>query len=680
MSHNSFFLETFFFTACFSIFALGFSGRFIGRVGGIYLLIFCQYIIFIISSFLFVDIIKGDSIYFIFSYWCFPSHTFSWTFLFDYLSLNMCCLVCIITTCVILFTYEYMANDPHFIRFVSYLTMFSFFMIFFVFSGNLIQLFFGWEGVGLVSFLLVNFWFSRVEANRSAIKAILFNRVSDLCFLLFLILYIYIYKSVELPILFQCDIFYINSVLCLNIFGFSVTLNLLKVISLVVFLTASGKSAQLGFHSWLPDAMEGPTPVSALLHSATMVTAGVFLLLRFYCILEKSHLLSFISVVGVLTAFISANFAIFQVDLKKLIAYSTCSQLGFMITSLGLSNPIGSFYHLYTHACFKALLFITAGSIIHSLSGEQDTRKMGGILKYIPFTFISILIGIFGLIGFPFLSGFFSKELIIFTLFFNCMDLFEATIYLVLLTSSLFTIIYSCLLLNQVFIQSYCNTFRSNTLNLKDSSNLTSLSMLILCLLTIFVGFFLEDSFTVSGLQFVNYLYHFSNLSFFFTNLEKDLISCFTKFFFIGVFFIFFNFILLNKITHKNFFKFSLNHSDFMSYLLVGLSVGFIGFNSIFFKISNFFIIRIYSWFFILLDRGFLEYIGPLFFGNIFWHVSKSLTQLESIKLSNFNFIILLNYVLICSHFFGLIFFLTSHFYMLLFSYYFVILDFFLND
>ena len=334
----------------------------------------------------------------------------NWIFLFDSLSLWMMIVVSLISLCVHIYSVAYMSNDPHQPRFFSYLSLFTFFMLILVSAGNYLQLFVGWEGVGLCSYLLIAFWYNRIAANKAALKAIFLNRIGDLAFVIAMLLTLYIFESLDFAIILQ-RIEYLNYT---NFIFFSTQFNIFVLICTFFFIGAVGKSAQIGLHTWLPDAMEGPTPVSALIHSATMVTAGVFLIIRSSFLFEYAeNVLLIVVFIGALTSFFAASAGLLQNDIKKIIAYSTCSQLGYMVFACGLSAYHVSFFHLVNHAFFKALLFLCAGSIIHALNDEQDIRKMGGLVNFMPFTYIVMLIGSLSLAGFPFLTGFYSKDFIL---------------------------------------------------------------------------------------------------------------------------------------------------------------------------------------------------------------------------------------------------------------------------
>jgi NADH-quinone oxidoreductase subunit L len=336
-----------------------------------------------------------------------------WSFCFDSLTSIMLIVVTFISTLVHLYSTEYMEFDPHLPRFMSYLSLFTFFMLILITANNFLQMFVGWEGVGLSSYLLINFWFTRIQANKAAIKAVIVNRVGDMGLVIGILAIFYIFKTVNYTALFSLVPFYSleldNS---LYLLGFNI--DALTFICIFLFIGSVGKSAQIGLHTWLPDAMEGPTPVSALIHAATMVTAGVFLLARCSPLFEySSTALGVVTCMGAMTAFFAATTALVQNDLKRVIAYSTCSQLGYMVFACGISNYNVGVFHLANHAFFKALLFLGAGSIIHAFKDEQDIRNMGGVRKKLPYTYIFMLLGTLALTGFPFLSGFYSKDAII---------------------------------------------------------------------------------------------------------------------------------------------------------------------------------------------------------------------------------------------------------------------------
>ena len=334
----------------------------------------------------------------------------NWSINFDPLTSVMFVTVTSISALVHVYSIGYMKQDPHKPRFMSYLSLFTFSMLVLVSSDNFLQLFFGWEGVGLCSYLLIGFWFKRNSANNAAIKAFIVNRVGDFGLALGIFLIFFHLGTINFTEVFEL----IPNVSKKEIVFLGLELNLVTLICVSLFVGSMGKSAQFLLHTWLPDAMEGPTPVSALIHAATMVTAGVFLVVRCSPIFEYSEFaMGLVAIIGMLTAVFAASVALVQNDIKKIIAYSTCSQLGYMFFAAGVGAYNVAIFHLFTHAFFKALLFLGAGSVIHSFNEEQDINKMGGVWKSIPYTYVLMIIGTLALTGFPFLSGFYSKDAII---------------------------------------------------------------------------------------------------------------------------------------------------------------------------------------------------------------------------------------------------------------------------
>ena len=371
----------------------------------------------------------------------------SWQIQFDSLIATMVMVVTTVSFLVHLYSVGYMSHDKAVPRFMAYLSLFTFAMLMLVASANLIQLFFGWEGVGLASYLLIGFWHHKDRANAAAIKAFLVNRVGDVFLALGIAAIYFTFDTVDInTVLSQ-----LNQAATLNFGVFDYTFNRIEVIGVLLFIGAMGKSAQLGLHTWLPDAMEGPTPVSALIHAATMVTAGVFLVARMSPLYEMApYARTLIVIVGASTALFAGTIALTQNDIKRVIAYSTCSQLGYMFFAAGLSAYNVAIFHLVTHAFFKALLFLGAGAVIHALSDEQDMRKMGGIWKAIPATFAMMWIGSLALAGIPFFAGFYSKDAILaFAWFGEGLDAKYA--YLLGIAAAFLTALYSWRLLIMTF-------------------------------------------------------------------------------------------------------------------------------------------------------------------------------------------------------------------------------------
>jgi len=339
----------------------------------------------------------------------------SWTLRIDTLTVVMLVVVNTVSSLVHLYSIGYMAEDPHRPRFFAYLSLFTFAMLMLVTADNFLQLFFGWEGVGLASYLLIGFWYQKPSANAAAIKAFVVNRVGDFGFALGIVGIFAVFGTISFD-----EVFAASPDMAGRTFEFAgAQFDVMTTLCMLLFIGAMGKSAQFLLHTWLPDAMEGPTPVSALIHAATMVTAGVFLVVRCSPMFEYApDALAFVTVIGAITAFFAASVGLFQNDIKRVIAYSTCSQLGYMFFAAGVSAYQAAMFHLFTHAFFKALLFLGAGSVIHAMHHEQDMRKMGGISRLIPFTYAMMMIGTIALIGFGIpgiggFAGFYSKDAIL---------------------------------------------------------------------------------------------------------------------------------------------------------------------------------------------------------------------------------------------------------------------------
>ena len=412
----------------------------------------------------------------------------NWSIKVDALSSLMMVVVTLVSALVHIYSIGYMSHDPHKPRFMSYLSLFTFAMLVLVTSDNFLQLFFGWEGVGLCSYFLIGFWFKKKAANAAAIKAFVVNRVGDFGFALGIFLIFYYFGTVSYDEVFN-QIQTLNAK-NINFLGFE--FKSIDLICILLFIGAMGKSAKIFLHTWLPDAMEGPTPVSALIHAATIVTAGVFLVVRCSPIYEYSELaLNIITVIGMSTAFFAATIALVQTDIKKIIAYSTCSQLGYMFFAIGVGAYNVAMFHLFTHAFFKALLFLGAGSVIHSFKDEQDIEKMGVVYKKIPYTYALMLVGTLALTGFPFLSGFYSKDAIIEFAYLrgNVTGIYAAGIGIV---TAMLTAIYSWRLFFKTFHGNY-NNQEVKYEKIHESPAVMILPLIVLGLGSIFAGFFFKD-------------------------------------------------------------------------------------------------------------------------------------------------------------------------------------------
>ena len=414
----------------------------------------------------------------------------NWSIKIDALSAVMLVVVTLISSLVHIYSIGYMSQDPHKPRFMAYLSLFTFAMLTLVTSDNFLQLFFGWEGVGLCSYFLIGFWYKKDSANAAAIKAFIVNRVGDFGFALGIFLIFYLFGTVNYNEVFQQIPQNLNNKL--SFLGLHI--NSIDLICILLFIGAMGKSAQIFLHTWLPDAMEGPTPVSALIHAATMVTAGVFLVVRCSPIFEYSQLtLNIITFVGMSTAFFAATVALVQNDIKKIIAYSTCSQLGYMFFAAGVGAYNVAMFHLFTHAFFKALLFLGSGSVIHSFKGEQDIRNMGGVWKKMPYTWILMIIGTLALTGFPFLSGYYSKDAIIEFAYLkgNTVGYYAVAVGIF---TALLTAIYSWRLIFKTFHGNYENK-KLKIETIHESSYVMLLPLTILAFGSIFAGFFFKELF-----------------------------------------------------------------------------------------------------------------------------------------------------------------------------------------
>ena len=452
--------------------------------------------------------------YLIFEWITSGEFTANWSINIDPLSSVMLVVVTFVSALVHIYSIGYMSHDPHKPRFMSYLSLFTFSMLALVVSDNFLQLFFGWEGVGLCSYLLIGFWFKKETANNAAIKAFIVNRIGDFGLAIAIFLIFFFFGTINFEEAFQATSQYSEKKLVF----FGIEVNLITLICIFLFIGAMGKSAQFLLHTWLPDAMEGPTPVSALIHAATMVTAGVFLVVRCSPIFEYSQVaLNLVTIIGMVTAIFAASIALVQNDIKKIVAYSTCSQLGYMFFAAGIGAYHVAMFHLFTHAFFKALLFLGAGSTIHAFKDEQDIRNMGGVAKKLPYTYAFMLIGTLALTGFPFLSGFYSKDAIIEFAYLKNSSLgnYAATIGII---TAFLTSIYSWRLFFKVFHGPYNN--KVIPINETHESPFVMLAPLIfLGIGAVFSGYFFKSTFI--GHNSVDF---WQNSIFFLNEIKHDAI------------------------------------------------------------------------------------------------------------------------------------------------------------
>ena len=481
-------------------FIVGIFGRILGDK--ISQFITCSFVLIssALSIYIFSDVAINSNIYNfkIFNWITSGGLVLNWSINIDTLTSVMLVVVTSVSALVHVYSVGYMSHDPDKPRFMSYLSLFTFMMLMLVTSDNFLQLFFGWEGVGLASYLLIGFWYKKPSANSAAIKAFVVNRVGDFGLAIGIFLIFKYTGSVNFVDVFKA----IPTLLDKNISMLGIESSLINFICIFLFIGAMGKSAQIFLHTWLPDAMEGPTPVSALIHAATMVTAGVFLVVRCSPIFEYSpFVLNIVVLVGATTAFFAGTIGLVQNDIKRVIAYSTCSQLGYMFFAAGLGAYHIAIFHLFTHAFFKALLFLGAGSVIHAFNDEQDMRNMGGVWKKIPYTYSLMIIGTLALTGFPFLSGFFSKDAIIETAY-SSTSFFAGYAVTIGVLTAFMTSLYSWRLIFMTFHGTYNNKNISLS-KVHESPAVMLVPLLFLALGAIFAGYAFKDYFI--GSQFIQF-------------------------------------------------------------------------------------------------------------------------------------------------------------------------------
>nr|YP_006280844.1 NADH dehydrogenase subunit 5 [Cyanophora paradoxa]ADW79198.1 NADH dehydrogenase subunit 5 [Cyanophora paradoxa] len=555
-----------------------------------------------------------------------------WGFLFDSVTCTMLIVVTSISFLVHFYSIEYMGSDPHLGRFMSYLSFFTFFMLILVTADNMVQMFVGWEGVGLCSYLLINFFFNRIQANKAALKAMVMNRIGDFGLSLGIMALFYVCKSLDYHVIFSSILLFVDN----SFYFFNIKINLITCICLLLFIGAVGKSAQIGLHTWLPDAMEGPTPVSALIHAATMVTAGVFLIIRCSFLFEFSETaLDILTILGALTAFFAATTGLLQNDAKRVIAYSTCSQLGYMVFVCGISGYSTSLFHLANHAFFKALLFLTAGSLIHAVHDEQDFRKMGGLAYILPFSYSMLLVGSLSLTGFPFLTGFYSKDMIL-ELTFSTYLIKGTFAYILGVLSAFCTAFYSFRLIFWAFLAKP-NGYKHTYSHASESNFFITFPLGVLALASIFVGYLFRDMFIGVGTSFWNnsiFILPENNFV-----LESEFIPVYNKltpvvFSFGGLIiaFCFYNFLIkkifIVKIFYIKFYTFLNKRWYFDKIYNEFIALPIISFG---YKIT-----------FKFIDRGILEIFGPTGLITNFTYLSKNISSIQSGLMYHYLFIILL--------------------------------------
>lgn len=537
----------------------------------------------------------------------------SWSFTFDSLTVSMLIPVLIVSSLVHVYSIGYMSHDPHNQRFFSYLSLFTFMMIILVTSNNFLLMFVGWEGVGVCSYLLVSFWFTRIAANQSSLSAFLTNRVGD-CFLtigMFAILWSF--GNIDYSTVFSIAPL--------------MTDNVITIIGICLLIGAMAKSSQIGLHVWLPMAMEGPTPVSALIHAATMVTAGVYLLMRSSPLIEYSNTVLLLCLwIGAITTVFSSLIGLFQQDIKKVIAYSTMSQLGMMVIAIGLSSYNIALFHLVNHAFYKALLFLGAGAVIHAVSDNQDFRRYGGLKAFLPLTYSVMLIASLSLVAFPFMTGFYSKDLILESAF-GQFYFSSTVVYFISTIGAMFTTLYSVKVLYLTFLTNP-NGPLINYKNAHEGDIFMSMPLIILAIFSIFFGYITKDMFIGLGTNF------FSDNSLFIHPSHEIMLD--TEFAVPTMFKI------LPLILTLTLSALSIILSEFSPRVLTSFKSSRLGYNIFSFFNQRFLIEMFYNKYitdFVLklggqttkvLDKGSIELVGPYGLEKGLIALSKSISKLDT--------------------------------------------------
>jgi len=557
-----------------------------------------------------------------------------WSFHFDSLTVSMLIPVLIVSSLVHIYSIGYMSHDPHNQRFFSYLSLFTFMMIILVTANNFLLMFVGWEGVGICSYLLVSFWFTRIAANQSSISAFLTNRVGD-CFLtigMFAILWSF--GNIDYNTVFSLVPF-INE-------------NIITIIGICLLIGAMAKSSQVGLHVWLPMAMEGPTPVSALIHAATMVTAGVYLLMRASPLIEYSSTVLILCLwLGAITTIFSSLIGLFQQDIKKVIAYSTMSQLGMMVIAVGLSSYNIALFHLVNHAFYKGLLFLGAGAVIHAVSDNQDFRKYGGLIPFLPLTYSIMLIASLSLVAFPFMTGFYSKDFILESTY-GQFYFSSIVIYFIATIGAIFTTLYSVKVLYLTFLTnpngSIINYKHSSYSHAAQEGNIfMNFPLIVLAVFSIFFGYISKDIFIGLGSDF------FADNSIFIHPIREIMLN--TEFAVPSLF------KLLPLLFTISFSIIAIVLSEFMPKVLINFKLNRVGYNIFSFFNQRFFIELLYNKYITdivlklggqstkYLDKGSVELLGP--FGlekGLLW-LSKNISTLNTGVITSYALYILVGLI-----------------------------------
>jgi NADH-ubiquinone oxidoreductase chain 5 len=626
----------------------GFFGRKVGVNGAQLITCSCVIISTVLAVLAFIEVGFNNIPVFIYLFRWIDSEWFniSLGFQFDSLTVSMLLPVLIISSLVHIYSVSYMSHDPHNQRFFSYLNLFTFMMIILVTANNYLLMFVGWEGVGVCSYLLVSFWFTRIAANQSSMSAFLTNRVGD-CFLTMgMFAVVWSFGNLDYATVFSL-VPYINE-------------NIITIIGICLLIGAMAKSSQVGLHVWLPMAMEGPTPVSALIHAATMVTAGVYLLMRSSPLIEYSSTVLLLCLwLGAITTVFSSLIGLFQQDIKKVIAYSTMSQLGMMVIAIGLSSYNVALFHLINHAFYKALLFLGAGSVIHAVADNQDFRKYGGLISYLPLTYSVMLIASLSLVAFPFMTGFYSKDFILESAY-GQFTFSGIAVYFIATIGAIFTTLYSVKVLYLTFFTTP-NGSRKYTLGYEffpieslvkripglahEGNIFMTLPLVILAIFSIFFGFIAKDIFIGLGSSF------FIDNSLFIHPIHEIIIN--TEFAVPTLFKLLpFIFTIFFTIT-------ALVLSEFLAELVIAFKFSRLGYNIFGFFNQRFLVEFFYNKYITniildlggqttkILDKGSIELIGPYGLEKGFMELSKSISTLNTSFVTNYALYILVGFVVV---------------------------------
>ena len=613
--------------------ASGFFGRKVGITGSQLITCVCVIITTILAIITFIEVgLNNVPVTIHLIRWIdVESFNVSWGFNFDSLTVSMLIPVLIVSSLVHVYSIGYMSHDPHNQRFFSYLSLFTFMMIILVTADNFLLMFVGWEGVGICSYLLVSFWFTRIAANQSSISAFLTNRVGD-CFLtigMFAILWSF--GNIDYYTVFSLAPYFSE--------------NVISIIGICLLIGAMAKSSQVGLHVWLPMAMEGPTPVSALIHAATMVTAGVYLLMRSSPLIEYSSTVLILCLwVGAITTVFSSLVGLFQQDIKKVIAYSTMSQLGMMVIAIGLSSYNIALFHLINHAFYKGLLFLGAGAVIHAVADNQDFRKYGGLISYLPLTYLVMLIASLSLVAIPFMTGFYSKDFILESAY-GQYNLFSIIVYFIAIIGAMFTTLYSVKVLYLTFL-SNPNGPLVNYKHIQaahEGDIFMTIPLIILAIFSIFFGYLTKDVFIGLASGF------FSDNSLFIHPLHEIMLD--TEFAVPTLF------KLLPLFFTISLSLISLLFTEFYPKLLISFKFSSLGYNIFSFFNQRFFVELIYNKYISgivlklggqttkIMDKGLVELIGPYGIEKNLINLSKNINNLSTGVVTSYGLYILIGLI-----------------------------------